>query len=169
MAFIEPALCGGGGGADGEWVVGLMLHDIPHALWRGDSSSPWRRGPSAVHIAVHGAESETVPEKGGNMETGAEAASAADKDSSWSGAGTSPRKTVKETGKMHLIKYVVFSKRIRQQVAEGPYCSTAALLYQLQISAAGISPRASKIHFLTLNSQKNENAFKMYVCAFIGC
>lgn len=58
-----------------------MFHDILHALWRGDSSSPWRHGSSSVHVAVHGAESETVSEKGGSMETGAEAATTADKDS----------------------------------------------------------------------------------------
>lgn len=54
-------------------------------------------------------------------------------------------------------------------MAEEAYCSTAALLCQLQISAAGIAPQASKIIFLTLNSQKNENAIKIHVCAFIGC
>lgn len=54
-------------------------------------------------------------------------------------------------------------------MAEESYFSTAALLCQLQISAAAISPQASKIIFLTLNSQKNENDIKIYVCAFIGC
>lgn len=49
-------------------------------------------------------------------------------------------------------------------MAEEAYCSTAALLCQLQIGAAGISPQASKIKFLTLNSQKNENALNSYVC-----
>lgn len=66
---------------------------------------------------------------------------------------------------MHLIKHVLFSKCISQQVAEEAYCSTAALLCQFQISAAGISPQASKMKFLTLNPQKNENALKIYVCA----
>lgn len=40
-----------------------MFHDNRHALWRGDSSSPWRHGSSSVHVAVRGAERETVSER----------------------------------------------------------------------------------------------------------